>query len=269
MKLAGIMSTLALTFLAACHERDPQKAEIVTVNGQSLTQGDLAADLVARHLKLEASSDSVRTAVTTALVNRKLLANQARLEALDKDPGYLAISARTQEMVLVEQLLTKWRTALPMPRRGDLKLFIDGNPQMFAERIIYLVDEVETDRRGVDDKALASLRSMEAMTEYLRENDHPFRRGSATIDTLTTGPFSARRVAGLAPGEPLVSTRGTTLVIRWVVRRTAAPLTGEQALRLAIVLVQRTAFQRVLQQNIESLRAAATITYPPSPAPSG
>jgi peptidyl-prolyl cis-trans isomerase C len=261
-----ILPILALAFLVACHERDRQGEEIASVNGQTLSEADLTADLVARHLPPKTSGDKIRAAVTTALVNRKLLADQARAEAIDKDSGYLAIAARAQEVALVEQLLAKWRTSIPMPGRGELQLFIDGNPQMFAGRVIYLVDEVETDMKGVDEKALASLRSMEAVTEYLRQNDHPFRRGSATIDTLTTGPFNARRMAVLAPGEPLISTRRTTFVIRWVARQTPAPLMGDQAFRLAVLLVQKATFQRTLEQNVAGLRAAATITYPPASA---
>lgn len=269
MKVRDVVPLLALALATGCHDRSSDAEVLAVVDGESLTRNDLAADLQAHRLSPEAVDSRIRSAVLTALIDRKLLAKRARQDALDTTPNYLAAAARAEETTLVQQMLGKWRSAVPSPSRSDVLLFMDRNPQMFANRVIYLLDEVQTDVKGLNVRALGPLRSMEAAIDYLRQGDHPFRRGSVTLDTLTLGPIAARRVARLSPGEPFISTIGGTLFIRAVARSSPASLMEEQGIRIATQLLEKATFRRLIQQRIKILRVTATITYPATPVPAG
>jgi peptidyl-prolyl cis-trans isomerase C len=269
IRLRDVATLLTLALATSCNNRSPDGEVLAVVDGESLTRNDLAADLAAHRLSPEAVDNKMQSAVMAALIDRKLLAERARQEALDMTPDYLAAATRAEETALVQQLLGKWRTTVPPPSRSDVLLFMDQNPQMFANRVVYLLDELQTDAKGPNEKTFGSLRSMEEVIDYLRQADHPFRRGSATLDTLTMGPNAARRVARLAPGEPFASTSGATLIIRAVVRSSPAPLVDDQGIRIATQLLERATFQRLVEQKIKTLHAAATITYPAAPVPAG
>lgn len=266
MKRHHALPLLALTFAAGCHGR-PANDVLVTVDGYGLTRRDLQADLVANHLPVEALGVRMQSALMIGLIDRKLLSEQARKEALDKEPDYQAMAARAQEIALVEQLLARWRTAVPAPSRSEVQLFMDRNPQMFADRVIYLLDELRTEARGLDSKALDPLHSMDAVIDYLHQRDHPFQRGSATLDTLSMGPRPASRIARLAPGEPFAASHDAALVIRSVVRSSPAPLADEEGVRIATQILERTTFQKIVQEKLKALRGMATITYPAASAP--
>lgn len=261
-KLRATWPTLAAVLLIGCHEQSSGDEAIAFVDGRPLMGSELAADLTARRLSTETVSPAVRSAATSKLIDRVLLVKQAKQEALDQDPNYKVMAAQAQESILIQQLLNKWRSSVVNPSKSDVRLFIDSNPQMFADRVIYLLDEVQTDAKGLDARALAPFHSMDAVIEYLHQNDRPFRRGSASFDTLTMGPVPARRIAQLAPGDPFVSFHGTTLIIRAVLRSSPTPLVDEAGIQVATQLWQRAVLKQLVAQKLKTLRAAATITYP-------
>lgn len=258
--------SLLLVLTSACSHPAPPADALALIDGQPLTRSDVAADFAARHLlpgALGPVSGKLEAAVVTALIDRKLLAARARLEEVDRQPEYAPLAARAQEVALVQLLLDKWRTGMPAPSRSDVQLFMDRNPQIFSERVIYYLDTVQIERGGVDQKALGACQSMDAVIGYLRERDRPFQRGSSSIDTMTAGLPLARRIEALA-GRPFVVTRGATLVVGAVVRSTAAPLSNEQGFRVASRLVQGARFQIYMKQQVEALRTATKITYIPA-----
>ena len=256
----GIVAAAVL--LTACNkDKTPSGQVVATVNGADITRRDLATEVNAANLPRGTDMAAVQPAVMNELVSRKLIVDQAKREGLDKTPDYVAASQRAQDVLLAQAMVAKWVGQPEQPDAAALDTFIADNPQRFAERRVLLLDQVQTEAKGIDPKALGPINTMDGVIAYLKSKNHPFQRGRSTLDTGGLDRAAANEIAGLAPGMPFVTTRPGGLVISSVVGAQPQPVPADRQREIAGNLLRQQNVQKLVADKLKSLKAGAEIEY--------
>lgn len=148
--------------ISSCSEPVPQGQVLAVVNGEDVTQRDLAAEAAVR-------ADQV-PGVVAELIDRRLLAEAARAQGIEQTPEYLAAMRRAREQLLVQGLGRQLAAKIPAPRPADIAAYIAGRPHAFAERAVVALDRADT-------------------------------TASMTLDSARLGPDVARDLLSKKPGD--------------------------------------------------------------------
>ena len=127
-------SVALLAFLSArCNKAEPKGQVIAVVNGEEITVGELNQEARARGISI--GNDRVaRARVMRDLVDRKLLAEQARRDKIDRNPEHLLALRRMDELLLVQDLVAA-RRGPAEAADAEVLTFIKAHPHAFDERV--------------------------------------------------------------------------------------------------------------------------------------
>lgn len=262
---------LALGLLAGCGgDKTPSGQVVASVDGADVTRRDLVTELQASGAGASLSPEmmkKVQPELVQQVVNRKLLVAQAKKEGIDKTPEYLAAVQRATEMMLAEQLVQRWGSKQEKPSDADAQAFIAGNPQMFGQRRLYLVDQIRSSAEGIDPAMLAPLKTNDAVAQLLQSKRHPMERGQATIDSMALSPAQYAQLAKLTPGEPIVAMNNGMLTSNVIVEVRNAPVPEDRQVVAAKTALAQQTGRTMVENQLRSLRQTAKVEYQPGFAP--
>ena len=257
---AGLMLGAALT-LTACGDKEGgealEKGQVVaTVGGKDVTVHELNAELQGANLPQNLPADQKKQVENGALqqvVNRKILADIARERGLDKTPMYLIQERRAEEQILVQMLQRQMSSSVKKPGSTEVSTFIAQNPNLFAERKIFTVDQIQF-QTPRDPKILQKyqpLKTMDEVAAQLKADGLQFRRAPATLDVATANPALVEQVLKLPPTEIFIIPAGQVMVANKITDTRVVPLSGAQAQQLAASRMQQKAFEDMIKRDLE------------------
>lgn len=254
--------TMASLLLASC-EKKAEGQVVAVVNGDEITQGEVAEELKGSTLPQGADQAGLRQAAVQSLVQRRLLAAAARDDGIEKDPTFLVQRKQLEDRLLVQFLAQRSARTMARPDVGEVNAFIAANPGAFADRVIWTVNRVQfaQPKDPALLKALETDHSMEAIITRLRAAGVAFTQDTATLDSAALATEIYGKIASLPPGEPFVRTQNGMVSAGAVTGKQAAPVVGDQARAVA---ADRLLAQRVnsrLEDRLKTLKASAKIQY--------
>ncbi|HSZ50357.1 MAG TPA: hypothetical protein VK801_02190 [Caulobacteraceae bacterium] len=290
---AGI--ALAAAFcgvLAACNNgaKTPTGQVVATLGRQEITMRDVKAELGNYNAPDAKTMKLAENAGLRNIVGRSIVADEARKEGLDKTPDFALAKQRAIDTLLVQALQEKIVSQVPKATTDEAQRFADAHPDMFAQRKIYVLDQLQM-RRPTDPavvKALEPLKTFDQIQAYLTQQKIPFQRDTAGLDALTADPRLIEAVQKLPPGELFVLPAGQLLTVNQIKDTRIEPVPADKAVALAqqIMTRQRTEeavrrrFQQLFAQNFKQVKfskefadlnaavsAAPAAAKPPAAAP--
>ncbi len=261
----ALFGTLAL---AGC-AREPKGPVIAIVDGQEITIDELRAELTNIPIPADIDRKLLRQTLLQQMIDRKVMAQRARKEGIDKTPDYIARRQRGLEDILAAMLGHNVAQQVPLPEEREIEQYIAAHPAQFAQRQQLRFDQIRfdppKDRSKLD--VLKDAHSIDAAAAALQSVGIASVRGSSTFDTGTADPALVDNIKQVPPGEPMLLPQGNQLavgVITAALPNIAPPeaqkLTAARALRAAALL-------RESQAQIARLRGTAKIAYEPGFAP--
>lgn len=242
---------------------------VAVVNGEEVSLSELNGEL--KNAPAGGDKDVIRAAALQSLINRKLLVQQARDRGIDKDPDFLQRERRMDDQVMIEMLGQQVTKNVPVPTTTDMDRYIAQNPQMFAQRTVYSLDQIvfpmPQDRNQL--KSMEADHTLDAVATRLSGMNIRFQRQQGKLDTVATPPDLLKQVMALPPGEPFVIATGGSVVVSVLTGKASAPIDGEQARKVAAEVIRRNAVTDIAQKQLKQARDAAKIDYQPGFAPNG
>jgi hypothetical protein len=146
---------------------------------------------------------------------------------------------------------------------------MDSNPQMFAKRETWTVDQVlyaptKSPQFSTD---LENTKTIDEIVSVLQKYKVRFARRSSKLDTALVPPSMYKQITNLPAEQPFVVPVGDKAIASFVVSREANPLTGDQAKPIAVAAIRKSATQKSLEDLLKSLKSSAKIEYQPGFAP--
>jgi EpsD family peptidyl-prolyl cis-trans isomerase len=265
-KVMTILLLASAVAVTGC-KREATGQVVAVVNGEEISLSELNGEL--KNAPAGGDKDVIRAAALQNLINRKLLVQQARERGIDKDPDYLQQDRRMSDQVMISMLGQQVTKNIPVPSAGDMDRFVQQNPQMFAQRTVYNLDQIvfplPEDRTRL--KALEADHTLDAVATRLTSMKIPFQRQKGNLDSAATPPALLKQVTSLPSGEPFVLSTGGNVVVSVITGQTSAPIAGEDARKVAADVLRRNSVTDLAQKQLKQARDAAKIDYQPGFAP--
>lgn len=264
--LLAAVSALSLT---GCHKGTPSGQVVARVNGEEITQTELTAELAMAGVP-PVARDKAGPAMVQRLVDRKLLAQAAKNHGIDKDPTFIILRQRGDEMLLVQRYLQRQsQTANQPPGDDEVQDYLRSHPAVSDQRQQLSLDQVQfpapTDDAEV--KALQKVATVDELLSVLRGRGIQFKRNASQADTATLPDNMLASINRLKPGEPLVILGGPVITAVAVTGRQPVPVNAAQANAIAKQRMIAEQINKRLQQEGIALRQAADIQYGKGMAP--
>ncbi len=258
---------VALSLTACDKEATGQVAAVV--NGEEITLQEINAELGSTPIPEGIDKKVVQQAALQRIVERRLLAQAARDDELDKTPDYLLRERQLRDALLVQLMGQRAERALKVPGEQEIDKFIADNPVMFGERKILAVDRIQFALpKNLDQlKALESDHSMEAVAARLNQMGIEFRRDATQIDSAALGQQRLQQIHALPAGEPFVVPENGVVTVGVVTGERAEPVSPANARPVAVQALRNKQLSDTMQQRLRQSRTKAEIQYQPGFAP--
>jgi EpsD family peptidyl-prolyl cis-trans isomerase len=236
---------------------------IATVEGHEITALELRSELGGFSSADPKIMKSAQDQALQQIIVRNLLADRARKQKLDKLPQYTLQVRRGERTLLAQLYESKLFQAVTPPTRKEAEDYVANNPAKFANRRIFILDQVTAPAGQWTDDQIAALKTLEELKSMLDARSVPYQESAAAIDTLTVAQDTLQGVEKLPPGEVFIFRQGYAYVFNRVASVRNAPFRGELAIRFATDQLRKLQAQDFVRTQIIGIRRAAeaNITY--------
>jgi EpsD family peptidyl-prolyl cis-trans isomerase len=264
-----VILVIAVSVLASSCTRKAEGQTVAVVNGEEITVPDLNFALNLAKLPEGADRNTARAQALQQLVDRRLLAEQAQKEGIDKSPEYLNRQRRADEDLLISMLAARRLNTAQLPSDREIQTYIASHPEMFATRETWNLDQVQyvtpTDRNI--QSQIVGTNSIDQLIAVLTKNKIAYSRQKNRLDTAVVPPELFAKLNSLPAGEPFIVPLGTRSIANAIVGREPRPLTGDDAKPTAVDAIRKTQTAKSLEGLLKSLRSSAKIEYQPGYGP--
>ena len=251
----------AVLFISACHRapQAPTGQVAATVGTHEITIRELQSEVSTLPPAPPAAQKQQQQAALNLIIQRTILADAARKQGIDKDPNFLLLSQRTNDALLVRQLEAKIAAAVPASSQEEISQFQNANPDMFAQRKIFDVEQIRmaepADQSVI--KKLEPLKTLDQIADFLTQNKISFQRGTSSIDALGQNPKLVSAIVALPPQEVFIINAGNQVLINLVHATRVQPFTGDTANKFAGNYLRAQHTQDAVRRQMGILLAAA------------
>lgn len=260
-------AAVSLLALAACNKGDklPDGQVVATVDGTEVTIHELNAEMaMIGNRATGAPPKLVESVALQRVIERKMLSDEATKLKLDKNPQFLLAKQRTDEGLLVQALQQDIQAKVPAATREAAQKFVAENPQVFGDRKIFTLDQIQFLRpSNIEQLPLKQAKTMAEVERVLVDANIEYRRAPQQLDSLVINPALTKeitKIAATANGEPFIFSdqpQGAPVPVLYVnnITNTATqPFTGEKAITYAQNLIQRQDVQKRLAAELKKIQ---------------
>jgi peptidyl-prolyl cis-trans isomerase C len=275
-KRLGGLAAGSLLLMTGCHlpftsPKAPTGQVAATVDGKEITLTQLQSEMASLPAGGPADQKAREQAALTAIVNRRLIADYAQKQGLDKTPAFAVQMSRARDVVLFEALQQQLARQIPAPTSDEAQTFISNNPDMFAQRKVYAIDQVQFPRNVSPDiiKGLTPINDLASVEAFLEAHKIPHKRVSVVLDALTADPHLVQAIAKLPAGELFVVGSNNAFLVNQIKETKTVPVPNDQAEKLAIASIKRNRTQEAISKEFGSIVAQgrSAVRFNPAFAP--
>ncbi len=272
---------LAIAGMAtACNDKGdaaPTGQVVATVDGEEITANELNQELAGAPMPQDAKQQqALRNAVLQTIVNRHLVAKVAREQGLDKTPEAAVQRQKMEDLAVINALEKQLAGQVPTPSSDEAARYVADHPNSFAQRKIYVVDQIVT--APIPPAVLQRMQPLKTLAEVealLKASGIQHQQAVATIDGASADPEMMSRIAQLPPGEVFVVPNQTGFLINQIRDQRTDPFTGERAINAATAILKRKRTQEAVSKRIQQIiqeggtKVQYADGYKPEPRPTG
>lgn len=253
---------------SACDQK-PDGQTLAVVNGEEITSSELNGELANANLPAGVDKKQATSRVLQALIDRRLLAEQARKDGVDRSPEYISRQRRMNEDLLIGMMANRQIDTGKLPTEAEITALQNRLPFAFGKREVWKLEQLqyETPTNAAINNKILQTKTLDQLAAVLTESRVPFQRANNQLVTSVIPPELYPRLAGLGPNEPFIVPNGSRSVASAIVSREPAPLVGAPARTEAVNIIRRQNGTQLLQQRLKDLRRTAEIEYKEGYAP--
>ena len=258
----------AFIALHACSS-EPTGQVVAVVNGEEITQQELNAEIAELPAPPIGDKEAIRRQILQQIIDRRLMAQVAKEDGLDRDPMYVIRERRLKEELLVQMYGVKTADTVRVPDAASVKKYLADNPGKFSQRTAYLVDQISFDFPS-DQKILKALeadKSLADVEETLRSFKIDYSKGANSMDSGNIPTPVLNQILALPAGEPFIIPMQGKVVVSVITGRQPVPTTEQQASPMAAQTMRAESIGKVLRTRLDEAKAKANISYQDGLAP--
>ena len=257
-----------MVILAACNNK-AEGQTVAVVNGQEITLSELNFELGMANIPAGTDKTAARAQILQSMIDRRLLANQAREESIDTTPDFISRMRRGEEDLLISMLSAQRLKAVALPSARDTDAFIASHPAMFANRELWDLNQIQF-QPPADPAVQAEIdktQSLSALLAVLQKHDITIAQQKNRLDTAIVPVELFQKISAIPVGEPFIVRVGDRAIASVIVAREAKPILGDQARPVAANVMRKEQSAKDMANRVSGLRKAAKIEYQKGFAP--
>jgi EpsD family peptidyl-prolyl cis-trans isomerase len=263
-----VLAMVLACSLAAC-EKKPGGQTVAVVNNEEITAADLNAELNNMNASAADASKDARAQALERLIDRRLLAQQAKADGIDKSPEFLNQERRQTDTLLISMLMERQAKTEQVPSADQIVKFEASHPGMFDKREIWTLDTINypLPKDPAVTAKIAAAKSLDEVAQALTAAGIQFTKATRQFDTAVLPANIYAQLANLRPGEPFIAPGPDRAVASVITDRKPAPLSADQSRQLALTQMRREQIDQLVMQRVKDLKAKAKIQYQPGFSP--
>jgi EpsD family peptidyl-prolyl cis-trans isomerase len=261
----GAVLGIALLFIAGCSDKSKPATQIVAkVNDDEITVHQLNNAMAKLPLISEENLASVRLDLVRKLVNEQLTVQQALLQKLDRSSEVMMQIEASRREILTKAYLKQLISGLPKPSAEDIKKFYDLHPELFAERRIYNLQQINIPNPHTTVNEIRKLTADKDMNDILATlNLHKiiFTASAVTLAAEQIPLKTLSVLTTLKEGEiSIIGTEQSITIIKIEASKLAA-LSEDLALQRIPTYLMNEQAQIAINNKIGQLKSNSKIKY--------
>lgn len=272
----ALVACIAVSGCGLMGDKTPKGQVVATVDGDEITVTELNRELAGLPAGGDAASrKAAEQAALQNLITRKLLAQTAKDQKLDKTPVFALQQQQSEEGMLAQAWQRKVAAAVSAPAREEAERFVAEHPNMFANRKVMVIDQIVVGKFDPElMKEFQPMTTLEQIEAVLARENLDYQRTTVAVDSLNAPPAFTDTLNKLPPGEVFIFPRGNAVFVNQIRESRTLPFTGARAVDYALAGLKNMQTQEAVAKQIEILRASAlkdkkityNETYKPAPA---
>ncbi len=256
--------TAALLATTGCGKKATGQV-VAVVNGDEITLDELNAELSGVNLPPNADKKLAMRQLLQQVIDRRLLAQSAKEQGLDKDPAYITQQRRMNEDLLVRMFAKKSADTIPVPTAAEIDKYIADHPMAFGQRTRYKLDQIRFEMPADPSKlkALEGDHTMDAIMARLTSMGIKYERGSSALDSGAVAPAALKQVTSLPPGEPFITPAGRAVAVSVITGTEPMAVPEAQVRPLAVQALRNETLNNIGEKRLKEARASGKIEYQP------
>ncbi len=261
----------ALLLVAACGDKGgkaPTGQVVATVDGKEVTIHEVNGEIDALPNRgAGAPRKLVESIALARVIERKMLAEEAEKRGLGKNPKFILARERADETLLVQALQADIAQKVPVTTREAAQKFIAENPNVFGDRKIFTLDQIQFLRpANFAALGLKDAKTMADVEKLLIDANIEYRRAPQQVDALTVNPALTAeilKISAASKTEPFMfadqpaGAPAPIIYINLITDTKTQPFTGEKAIGYAQQVLQRQEVQKKLASELKRFDDAA------------
>jgi peptidyl-prolyl cis-trans isomerase C len=256
VQFAVAMAAVACVALAACGDGGQPTGQVVAkVGKEEVTALDLQTALA----NFKAPNAQIRKAAEqqalSQIVQRKLLAQAARKQKLDKTPEFARQEQQMTETLLIRDWQEKLVKAVPPPNADEVNQFIAAHPDLYSARKIFSVDVVrfQPPNDPTLGQALQPMHTLDEVRGLLTERKIPFASNATQIDALAVDPRFVDQLTKIKADDVFIVPQANNVVIAGHISGVKIdPPPSDVATRHATEFLRRSRVQEAVNRQFGS-----------------
>ncbi|HMI41230.1 MAG TPA: SurA N-terminal domain-containing protein [Sphingomicrobium sp.] len=263
------VSILAAALILSGCDRKAEGQSVAVVNGEEITISELNSELGMAKLPPGMDKKAATTQVLQAMIDRRLLAQQARADGLDKSPEFVTRQRRVTEDLLIGMLAARKLNSSKLPSPNEVASFEASRPELFAKREVWNIEQLRyaTPQDPNVLNQIAAAHSLEALAQVLTANGIEFRRSKTSLSSAIVPHPLYEKIASLPSAEPFIIPAGSQSVANVIASKEATPLPDDASRPVAVAKMRQAQGEKVMEGHLRDLRAKAKIDYKAGFAP--
>lgn len=257
-----------MLFLSACGNK-AEGQTVAVVNGQEITLSELNFELGLINAPEGADKTAIRSQALQSLIDRRLLASQAKEDGIETTPDFIIRKQRGEQDLLISMLSAKRLNTVAVPTAKETDAYIASHPGMFANRQIWALQQVQY-QPPTDPAVQAQIdktKSMSELVSVLQKNGIATTPQMNRMDTAVVPPELFQKISALPAGEPFIVKVAGKAIASAIVGSEPKPIAGDEARPVAAAALRKEQSGKDMESRISGLRKDAKIEYQKGYAP--
>ncbi len=256
--------------LAACGGKDAEKpasqiAAKVNSGEISVHQINYILSRAGANAATPETAPKIRREILDRLIDQELAVEQAVAKKLDRSPDILMAIENARREILARAYIEQVTAEMAKPTVDEAKQYYVENPQLFAERRIYNIQEIVVPvTAGVDTELREMLdmgKSMESIANWLKGKEIKFGAGSATRSAEQIPLELLPKIHPLKVGDGLIIQGPQSITVMRLAASQSVPIPEAAALPRIQQFLGNQRMAEAAKQELKALKEKAKITY--------
>jgi len=258
VQFAVALAAVACVGLASCGNGEPKGQVVAKVGKDEITVLDLQAALAGFKAPDAKSRKAAEQQALGAIVQRKILAQAAHKQKIDKTPEFARLQEQTNEQLLVRTWQEQVVKAVPAPSPEDAQQFVDQHPDLYSARKKFAVEALRFNLPNDPTlgAALQPLHTMDEVRALLTARKIPFANGQTEIDALAVDPKFVEQLMRIKSDDVFAVPQNGVVLVGHIVSIREEPVANALALRHATNYLRQTRVQEAVSRRFGGVVAA-------------